>query len=409
MSMLKRIAAATMGALLLVPALAGCGTGNATGSAANVKDWPATVNEVTIHEEPKGVAVASPNLADVVLSLGYETQLKSKTEDCTQEALSPLPNIPADQVDNIKAAGATLLLTDHKLEESLLSAYQQAGISVVTVPAAQNRSGLSTLYAAVGTAMRGAVTGAEKGKKAAQSVFITIDDVTRMIPQSNVVKTGVYLFGTDGSAATGDMLAGALLEAAGMTNIAKENTGGKLELDALKRGNPQYIFCPTGLKAKLSATDGYKDLDAVKNNQVFEMEPSLMTLQGQGMLSAVTYMAGIVYPELLQTSSGAAPSTSAAPSGETIPNSTIPAGTTLKLDDQNDQVLAMQNRLKDLGYMFMNPTGLYGDGTKQAVIDFQLENGMETTGTADPETLAKIFSKDAVHADGSAGSGSSAA
>ena len=51
--------------------------------------------------------------------------------------------------------------------------------------------------------------------------------------------------------------------------------------------------------------------------------------------------------------------------------------------------------------MFMNPTGLYGDGTTQAVKDFQLKNGMETTGIADPDTLEKIFSTDAIHSDGS--------
>lgn len=403
MSIRKRFAAIAASALLLVPVLAGCSFGKDAASAvAAAKDWPATVNGVTISSEPKGVAVVSANLADVVLSLGYETQLKSKTEDCTQEDLSTLPNVPSDQVDKIKAEGATLLLTDQKLSDSLQSAYQQAGISVVVIPAAQNRSGLTTLYQAVGTAMRGATTGAEKGKKAAESVFITIDDVTRMIPKSNVVKTGVYLYDTNGSVATGDMMAGTLLEAAGITNIAKDNTGGKLDLDAIKRSNPQYIFCPTGLKAKLAAADGYKDLDAVKNNQVFEMDPNLMELQGEGMLDAVTYMAGIAYPELLKTtSSSTSSSASGTSTGATIPNSTIPAGTTLKADDQNDNVLAMQNRLKELGFMFMNPTGLYGDGTTQAVKDFQLQNGIDTTGIADPNTLEKIFSKDAIHADGS--------
>ena len=407
MSLWKRLTAFAVTAALALGALAGCSFEDSAGSTVALNDWPVTVNGVTIHEEPAGVAVASANLADVVLSLGYEVQLKSKTADCTQEELASLPDIPAENVEQIQSAGATLLLTDQALDDTVQASYDTAGISVVVIPAATDRTSLTTLYESVGMAMKGAVTGKDKADKAADSLFITIDDVTRMIPQSDTVKTGVYLYDLDGSVATGDTLAGTLLEAAGMTNIVADSTGGTLDLAALQRGDPDYIFCPTGLKAQLSATAGYQDLTAVQNGQVYEMDPNLMTLQGEGMISAVLYMAGVVYPELNQTTSPAPGGTSSDPSasqtGDVIPNSSIPAGMTLQYDDENDYVLELQNRLDDLGYMFMAPTGLYGDGTQQAVMNFQLANGFETTGVADPETLTAIFSDDAVRADGTTG------
>ena len=45
--------------------------------------------------------------------------------------------------------------------------------------------------------------------------------------------------------------------------------------------------------------------------------------------------------------------------------------------------------------MFVNCTGEFGDGTEQAIRDFQYLNGMEVTGLADAATIEKLFSSDA--------------
>ncbi|MDD4808378.1 MAG: peptidoglycan-binding protein [Oscillospiraceae bacterium] len=243
--------------------------------------------------------------------------------------------------------------------------------------------------------MKGAETGAQCGKKAGQSALMTIDSVTRLVPKSKTVTTGVYLYDAAGGAATGDTMAGSLLTAAGITNVAGGSKNSKMDITALKTVNPSLIFCPKGLKSTLSKTEGYKDLQAVQSGKVYEMDPLLMKTEGENMITAVTYMAGIAYPSLLKTNSAADGAASSASSDSVIPNSTIPAGTTLQSGDQGDNVKAMQNRLKELGYLFVNPTGLYGDGTVQSVQDFQLYNNLDTTGIADSKTLTKMFSKDA--------------
>ena len=61
---------AVMMLLCLVP-LAAC-VGHDVESGAGQSDYPVTINEVTLSAEPEGVAVLSPNLADVVLALRYE-------------------------------------------------------------------------------------------------------------------------------------------------------------------------------------------------------------------------------------------------------------------------------------------------------------------------------------------------
>lgn len=393
--MVKKLTAAFLCVAVVISVFSGCSLQkeNTSSKASDPNDWPVTVNGVTVSGEPAGVAVISPNLADVVLSLGYDLQLKGKSKDCTQDSLSTLADVTLDDAQQIKKQGATVVLTDQKPTETQQDSLSKAGVQAVVIPPAASRTQLESLYTAVGSVMKGKVTGAQRGKKAAQSAVMTIDSVTRLIPKKKTVTTGVYLYDTTGSAAAGDTMAGTLLPAAGITNVAQDSKGGKMDVAALKRANPQFIFCPTGMKAQLAKTEDYKDLQAVKDGKVYEMNPIFMRTQGEGMISAVTYMAGTAYPELLKTSSAASVSST---SGATIPNSTIPANTTLKRDDQNDNVKALQNRLKELGYLFVNATGLYGDGTEQSVKDFQLYNNLDTTGVADPKTLTKIFSKDAV-------------
>ena len=54
----------------------------------------------------------------------------------------------------------------------------------------------------------------------------------------------------------------------------------------------------------------------------------------------------------------------------------------------------MQQRLDELGYMYVPASGTYGSGTVQCVKDFQLYNGLEVTGIADQKTLDKLYSSD---------------
>ncbi|MCI2034303.1 MAG: peptidoglycan-binding protein [Oscillospiraceae bacterium] len=407
--MLKKYTAALLCAVFVFSFLIGCGPKNDISSGVGAKDFPATVEKVTISNEPTGVAVLSPNLADVVLALGYEIKLKAKSTGCTQSDLAALPDVTADDADKIKGCGANLVLSDTALTQAQQSAMDKAGITVLVISPAADRADFPRLYSAVGAALKGAVTGYEKGKKIAAGIFETIDDITRAIPSSNTPVTAVYLYDTDGNAATGDTVAGSLVKAAGLQNVAAGATKGKYAVRDLQLANPDYIFCAKGVKAKILASETLKQLSAVKKNKIYEMDPNKMKLQGEEMVEAVSFMAGTAYPQLLQgTASSAAPSSpssaasspaSSSPSSSSassaVSSNSLNLNQTLKPGMQSDDILKMQNRLLELGYMFVKPSGLFAEGTEQSVKDFQLLNGLPATGIADPVTLQKMFSSDA--------------
>lgn len=400
----KRLAAGMLAGMLMLSVLTGCGDKGEVTSGATDQDYPVTVDGVTLKAEPEGVAVLSGNIADVILAMDYEICLKAKSEDCTQSELEVLPVVTMDDVDAIKNAGANVVLTDQRPTDAQKEALNNGGVSVITVERATSREDLERLYGEVGAVIKGGQTGYTHGQESAENVFYTLDDIERAIPETDVPVTGCWLADTAGNGATGDQLTGTLLKMAGMSNVAEGATGGQVTLETLTIGNPQYIFCSTGVKSQLESAEGYSELTAVKEGRVYEMDPCYLEWQGRSIVEAVIFMAGTLYPELAgEASEPSGEGSSSAPEGSgssetssSSSSSAVATGETLQKGDTGDAVLALQQRLDELGYMFLPCSGEFGDGTEQAVKDFQYLNGMMSTGIADPETQARIYSSEAI-------------
>lgn len=402
---MKRPLAALLGILLVLSICVGCGPKGDISSGVAEQDFPVTVNEVTIQDEPKGVVVLSPNLAEVIMALGYEMQLCGKGAACTQEDLSVLPDMTLDDPQSILGVGADLVLTEDAPSEEQKQGLNDAGIDVVTIAPATSREDFTRLYREVGSCMTGGVKGYERGEKIAEGIFSTIDDISRQIPQTDTPVSVCYLYDVEGGVVTGDTLEGKLIECAGLINAASDGAGNHMDVETLLMVQPQYIFSPTGLKDTLAQTDQYKDLTAVQEGRVYEMDPSLMEWQGNGVISAVSFMAGTVYPSLAEGTTSLEPEggESQTPTGgnsdmevgDVTSDPEQPEGDSLKLGDEGDAVKNLQLRLAELGYLFVQPTGLYGEGTQQSIMDFQYVNNLRITGVADEETVNRLFAADA--------------
>lgn len=61
-----------------------------------------------------------------------------------------------------------------------------------------------------------------------------------------------------------------------------------------------------------------------------------------------------------------------------------------KVGDNNENVQRIQEKLIQLNYLNSNPTGKYLEQTKEAVKQFQLDNGLEGTGIVDESTAKKL-------------------
>lgn len=69
--------------------------------------------------------------------------------------------------------------------------------------------------------------------------------------------------------------------------------------------------------------------------------------------------------------------------------------TEFKSGDENDKVKEIQEKLVELKYFSIEPTGYYGNYTVEMVKNFQLANGLEATGIVDEETYNLLFGENA--------------
>ena len=67
----------------------------------------------------------------------------------------------------------------------------------------------------------------------------------------------------------------------------------------------------------------------------------------------------------------------------------------LKRGSKGEEVRRLQERLIELEYLTGSADGAFGAMTEQAVVDFQDNNSLSTTGTVGDETREKLFKEDA--------------
>lgn len=68
----------------------------------------------------------------------------------------------------------------------------------------------------------------------------------------------------------------------------------------------------------------------------------------------------------------------------------VPASALSKQGSRGDEVIAIQTKLSELGYYTGNIDGIFGTGTKNAVINFQKDNGLAADGIAGEKTLSAL-------------------
>ncbi len=386
---------------LILFVFAGCSQiGDIVSGVTATGEFPVEIEGVTVAARPQKAVVLSPSLADVVLALGYETQLAAGSEECTQPSLRSLTKLDGSDPQAVVGAAPDLVLAE-EFSDDMASALSGAGVTMLAIAPATDRSDFERLYSQVSSAFAGGGPGYDAGIETAQGVFTTLDDINRIVPKEKVT-TACYLYDLESSAVTGDMMGSTIMSYAGVTNVFKSLEGGTYEFETLRISNPDVIFCVPGLKSQIESDSRFQSFHAVQNDRVFEMEPSLMEWQGRTVVTAAYEISAAAFPELLEQNSMVV--TDPTEDIDSQVSSLMESSAleedktqyeTLREGDQNEAVLAMQTRLDELGYLDTEYDGHYGSYTAGCVKEFQQNNGLDATGVADAETQRKLFSKSA--------------
>ena len=430
--MKKLIAGIICAVLVLGTALSLSGCGD--------KNYPVKIANLTIDKEPKSIVVLDPNSADIISYMGYDVKIVGRSREVDQKYLDVAPvmgSAVSPSVQDIIDSGATVVFANEGLNDDFEQSLEKEGIAVIKMSVAETPKQLETNYHTIGKILGGNDDGDAKAASSYDKLISAMEQRKSEASAKNAtaLDTVCYLYYEQGglrlmtSGTYGDMLLGYT----GSVNVAVNIDENKVDVNTLKVANPKYIFYSDDSTLKAVQADPVlSKLAAVTGGKTMQITKDEMSRQGLTALETLEKMIGFIHPELAKaqkateptqqtetkpaeaqaaTQAAAEAATQAAAQTAATQAATQPAAATsvadkykidlkdlsLKEEDDNDDVKAMQQRLFDLGYVSdkENITGYFGEISKKAVSAFQKASGIKETGEADNATLVKLFASDA--------------
>lgn len=414
------IALAVVTMLSAVALLSGCSDG----------EYPVEVANITIESQPKNIVVLDAPTADILIATGYDRYIVGRSDEVDQKSIEVAPSVGSYEnpdADKIINSGADLVFAGLSINENTKKKLQDKGIQVITMSHGDTPKQVETNYVTIGKICGGTKTGAKQGEDTYNDLLDKMNNYKQEVSNRNsgILDTVCYLYTENDqlkmmtSGTYGDMLLGYT----GAVNAAVNISDNNVDVATLKVANPNFIFYAddaTLQKIKSDAT--LASLGAVKNGKILEVSLEEMSRPGNTALEALEKMVYFMYPDLkpksstssttdatksaqdatasntdATTATQAATTSNASKSVADKYNLTITSDLSLKQEDENDTVKAMQLRLYNIGYIADkdNVTGYYGEVTTEAVKNFQKTNGLKETGTADNATLVLLFDSSA--------------
>ena len=369
-------------------------------------DYPVNVGHSVFSQSPEKVVCLSDNLADIIMYSGYSSKLGGISDECTQKDMQKyITSVGSRTNPNTKliiSSNASAVIIDTQLDTVVEKELKENNIEIIHLLYPKNTEQLKTVYETLGKIFDGNTTGASKGIASYERLLSILSSAESEIMSKAKNTTLCYLFlDKDGKlcAFTGKVDDGMVLEYVGATNVAANFKDGKVDANVLKLANPEYIFFDDeAVLTKLQSDKTLKNLSAVKSGKTYELAKEELTRQGQSLIDTQNYILSVMFPDMVTTPVAPSEDISA------LYGISLTEDMYYKAGDDNENIVAVQERLIDLGYLVLaegdTATTYFGSMSEEAVKAFQKANGLEESGAASYETLKKLFSSDAVGANG---------
>ena len=161
-------------------------------------------------------------------------------------------------------------------------------------------------------------------------------------------------------------------------------------------GYPYATTANSSVNLRKSASTSAKKLDTVPKGA----KVTVLGLSGSWANVIYDGQTGWVMKQYINVATIAAPTATPAPDSNGSSAGTMDGYTLLQNGSDGNQVAALQEALIELGYLKGSADGQYGSATASAVTAFQKKNGLPTTGYADANLQALLFSGKPYNAKG---------
>lgn len=275
----------------------------ASSEAAPVNpNFPVTVGDVTIAQQPKRVVALNPSIVEILYDMGMQSLLVGVGEQCNYpeaaKSLTPCRTEVAPDTGAIIAREADLVLSLNPLPSAAVSTLSQAGIPCLALTKPQSVEALPEYYTALCIALLGTISGGD---------FATVyneqlQNAYRVIGETVAAQTpisGAFVAMLPTTLATGDSLQGQLLTHCGIENAAGSFTDWQYPADSLTELNPQVLVLDsrTVTLEEVAAHENYATVPAVKDQRVLVLDGSAIENMGLRMFASILEMARLAHPD----------------------------------------------------------------------------------------------------------------
>lgn len=260
-------------------------------------------NIVNISKAPEKVICYSPELAEILYAIGAGDTLIGRSDYCDYpeeitkvKAVGDILNINLESVLEMKP---DLVLLSSMASKELVASLNSKGITALQLDADTSVEGVYSYIEAMGKIF-------DKNDEAGKLIKKMKKDIEEVKNKTKDLDKPLVYFvvavGEYDSGATGDTFIGELLELAGAENAAKDGTNWMYSVERLVEKNPEIIICSKlyDTKNQIIQAEGYKDLEAVKNGKIIEIDENIFYRQGPRMTEAILELAKQFHPEVFK-------------------------------------------------------------------------------------------------------------
>ncbi|MBN2559023.1 MAG: ABC transporter substrate-binding protein [Clostridia bacterium] len=271
-------------------------------SSYSVTDSQGTV--MLFDETPGTVISLAPNITEIIFALGQGDKLVARTDWC---------NYPFDEVNDIVSVGnmdqpdvekilelqPDLVLLSEITMKDIAMQIKDAGIPFFVIDNEESFEGAYTSIEMVGAVLKAE----EKAAEITSGMKTIINDIIARVSGADK-PTVYYVMGYgeygDFTAGRGTFISG-MISAAGGINVADDTDGWSYSVEKIVEHNPDLLLLSVWAPAEgLREANGYKDLDAVKQNRMYTIDDDTLQRLGPRLAEAFVEMAKAIHPELFE-------------------------------------------------------------------------------------------------------------
>lgn len=254
------------------------------------RGYPVTFGEVVIEKAPQRVVALSESVASAISAMGYGDFIVGAPKSFIDTEASLAADIGSEYElynETIIALKPDLVITSFELGSNFKALLAEQGIPTITLTAPATYGDFEGYYLEIARLFEG-----EKKCQEVKEEFIAGINTSfeAMNIKNSASSKNVAVYVESGFVATGDTFAGQAIEKAGIKNIAVNNTDYMMSAVDIVAANPDVIFCPKGLGDSIMDNSVFKEVNAVKNAAVYEVDVASLLYAGKNMISTLEEM-----------------------------------------------------------------------------------------------------------------------